>query len=352
MLSDYILEVATPFSTGPGIYLPDYQLVVTNEHTIRDNASVVVGAPGQPRQLARIVYLDPFYDLAFLQLSAPVDRPPLPLYSETPVVGMPVVAYEPRPGKQAQTCAGQLHDTAHLHNGIPYLRHDAPLESAHSGSPLFTPAGALLGINMLASREVSGQILSLPANLLRACLHDYLAGNGQPGSRCFDCRELVFEPPSGRPPAYCPGCGSAVTLPGGVDDYVPTGVAATAEAIIAATGHDPRLARRGPNLWAIRQGSAVIQLAYHEESGLLTGDAYLCQLPEIPRADLYAFLLRENYQLEQLAFSTFGRDIILSLLIYDRYLTVETALSRFEHLFRKADTYDNILVERYGATWK
>lgn len=136
-----------------------------------------------------------------------------------------------------------------------------------------------------------------------------------------------------------------------VENYRPEGVSATVEDIIKTSGHDPRLARRGPNLWNIRRGSAIIQLAYHEDSGLVTGDAYLCALPEIPNGDLFAYLLRENCKLRQLTFSTFGRDIMLSLLIYDRYLTVETALPRFEHLFEKADYYDNILVDTFGAVW-
>ncbi|MEZ4966384.1 MAG: hypothetical protein R2791_14175 [Saprospiraceae bacterium] len=46
------------------------------------------------------------------------------------------------------------------------------------------------------------------------------------------------------------------------------------------------------------------------------------------------------------------QDIILSLLIYDRYLNEETGQALLRTLFEKADYYDNILVEQYGATWK
>jgi serine protease Do len=139
--------------------------------------------------------------------------------------------------------------------------------------------------------------------------------------------------------------------PSELRDATPSGVNATLEDIIRAADHDPLLARRGPSLWSIREGSATIQLAYHEDSGLVTGDAYLCRIPEAAPARLYAYLLRENARLQQLSFSTYGRDIILSLLIYDRYLTVATALPRFEHLFARADYYDNVLVEEYGAGW-
>ena len=48
-------------------------------------------------------------------------------------------------------------------------------------------------------------------------------------------------------------------------------------------------------------------------------------------------------------FSVRENDVILSLLIYDRYLNVDTGMELFTHLFEKADHYDNILVEEYGA---
>ncbi|MEO0734888.1 MAG: S1C family serine protease, partial [Bacteroidota bacterium] len=65
MLSHYVFQVATPFSTGTGVYLPRPGLIVTNEHVVRDNATVVIGSENEEEQLARVVYLDSYYDLAF-----------------------------------------------------------------------------------------------------------------------------------------------------------------------------------------------------------------------------------------------------------------------------------------------
>ena len=47
-----------------------------------------------------------------------------------------------------------------------------------------------------------------------------------------------------------------------------------------------------------------------------------------------------------------GQEIVLSLVIYDRYLTLDTGMKRFRNLFEKADHYDNVLVEQFGAGWK
>ena len=67
---------------------------------------------------------------------------------------------------------------------------------------------------------------------------------------------------------------------------------------------------------------------------------------------LYEYLLKQNYEIEGLTFSIKENDIVLSLLIYDRYLNMDTGMKLFKYLFERADYYDNILVEEYGAIWK
>lgn len=350
MLSPYVFQVATPFSTGTGVYVPEYGLVVTNEHVVRDNSTVVIGSETTSEQLAKVVYLDAYYDLAFLKPVENPDLPPLTLAPPPLSVGERVTAIGQHFGHPLRVSDGEVLETDHDHHGIGFIMHDAWQEAAHSGGPLFNAAGELTGINMYDIQEGKGRALSLPAAVVIECLKAYTEGEGHAAARCFSCQSVIYET-TVNPTGYCPKCGSELTLPGMVEDYKPTGVSATVEAIIKTAGHAPRMARRGPNLWSIRQGSAIIQLAYHEDSGLVTGDAYLCSLPDLPNAELFAFLLRENCKLRQLTFSTFGRDIVLSLLIYDRYLTVETALPRFEHLFAKADEYDNVLVETFGGKW-
>ena len=346
----HVIQVATPFSTGTGFSLPQHGLIVTNEHVVRDSASVVVGGRDLEEQLAPVVYLDPYYDLAFLRLPADADMPPLRLELLCPAEGTPLTSIGQHFGEHRREAQGRVvHDDV-VRNGIQYFVHDARTGSTQSGSGVYAADGALLGINMMDAPDIEGGSLALPAATLEEVLRDFNRGADRPATRCFACRQLTFEV-AANPRGRCPNCGADLVLPGQLEDAVPTGVNATIEEIIRTGGHDPRLARRGPNLWNIRQGSATIQIAYHEDSGLVTGDAYLCQLPEAPSPEIFAYLLRENARTRQLSFSTYGRDIILSLLIYDRYLTVDTALPRFEYLFEQADAYDNILVEEYGAGW-
>mgnify|MGYP001591587247 CR=1 FL=1 len=136
------------------------------------------------------------------------------------------------------------------------------------------------------------------------------------------------------------------------EEFQANGINRIIEEILKNAGHDPRLARQAPNSWEITQGSARISISYYEPGGLISGDAMLCELPKEHSKQAYEFLLRQNFELEGLTLSVDGQAVVLSLIIFDRYLNLETGQRLFQHLFEKADYFDNILVEQFGATWK
>jgi serine protease Do len=60
-------------------------------------------------------------------------------------------------------------------------------------------------------------------------------------------------------------------------------------------------------------------------------------------------MLKENYTLHNKLFSLQGDSIVLSSLLYDLDLTVESGEAMFRELFQRADFYDNLLIEQYGC---
>jgi serine protease Do len=62
-----IIQIATPYSFGTGFYLKKYDLIVTNEHIVRDADSVVVVGSGFEKQLVRVLFWDAKLNLAFLE---------------------------------------------------------------------------------------------------------------------------------------------------------------------------------------------------------------------------------------------------------------------------------------------
>ena len=65
---------------------------------------------------------------------------------------------------------------------------------------------------------------------------------------------------------------------------------------------------------------------------------------------LYQFLLEENYaHVDGLVLSCVSQNIVLSGVLYDLDMTKESGTKLFQTLFKKADEYDNILIERFGC---
>lgn len=348
---DVVIQIATPYSTGTGFYLLSHHLIVTNEHVVRDNRDAVIDGSKFDKQLVKVIFTDQKYDLAFLEAPECMQMPAVKMAEGNKIrQGDTIIAVGHPFGLKYTATQGIVSNTSHLQDQINYIQHDAALNPGNSGGPLVNRDGEVVGVNTFIIRDGDNIGFSLPVEYLAATIEEFRKGEGQTGARCASCGNLVFEKTVVQ--KYCPVCGAQVILPSMVDPYEPIGVSKTIEEMLEKLNHDIRLSRRGPNNWEIQQGSARVNISYYEKNGLIIGDAFLCLLPSKDIKPIYEFLLRQNYQIEGLTFSVKGQDIILSLLIYDRYLNTDIGVKLFRNLFGKADYYDNILVEKYGAQWK
>ncbi|TNE54962.1 MAG: trypsin-like serine protease [Bacteroidetes bacterium] len=349
---DVIIQIATPYSTGTGFYLKDRDLIVTNHHVVEGNRQVIIEGAKFKKQLATVRYTDRKYDLAFLSgPNASGTMPPIRLGLDKKLRERdPVTAIGHPFGLKFSVKNGIISGAREVMNNIPYLHIDAALNPGNSGGPLVDDEGEVVGVNTFIIRNGDNMGFSLPVAFLHESLDDYQKVGSDNTCRCTACSNVVSSDTVEN--GFCTFCGNRVELPGALEEYAPTGVPRTIESLITQTGHDVSLSRCGPNCWEINQGSARINITYHETSGLMTADAILCQLPRENIKPLYEYLLRENYTNEALTLSVHEQDILLSLLIYDRYLNEDTGMALLQKLFEKADYYDNILVEQYGAQWK
>lgn len=347
-----IIQIATPFSTGTGFYLGKKGLIVTNEHVVRGNREVVIDGKDFTRRLSKVLFTDPRYDLAFLEISKDIDLPTVQIGNGKPLhIGDSVMAIGHPFGLKFTATKGIVSNAEHREKDIRYIQHDAALNPGNSGGPLVNKSGAVIGVNTFIIQNGDNIGFSLPVKYLEEAIDLFeQERNGSVGTRCINCRNLVFE--HNVEGDFCPHCGSRITLPCAEEEYEPAGIARTIEEIIRQCGHDVRLARRGPSLWEIRQGSANISITYYEPNGIIAGDAVLCDLPQKNIRPVYEYLLRQNHQIEGVTLSVKGQEVVLSLIIYDRYLNEETGLKLFAQLFQKADDLDNVLVEELGCTWK
>lgn len=346
-----IIQIATPHSTGTGFYISQSNLIVTNEHVARDNRSVVVKGEQFEKQMSEVLYLDSRLDLAFLAAPVMKGKIETPDWIAKPIrEGDGVLAIGHPYGLKYATTNGIISNVHHDMKGVRYIQHDAALNPGNSGGPLVTHEGEIAGMNTFIVRDGNNLGFSLPAETLADTLQEFASGKGSHAMRCHSCSNVLFADQI--EDSYCSFCGAKAILPNEVEEYDPVGVSKTIESTLTSLGHNVALARIGPNHWQISEGSAKITLSYHGESGLIVGDALLAELPKSQIKPIYQYLLAENYHLENLSLSVRGNEIILSLIIFDRYLNVDTASSLMKHLFEKADYYDTILVEKYGALWK
>jgi len=321
-----IVQIATPYNMGTGFYLPE---------------------------IVRVLYLDMKYDLAFL--SPPVfengeDFPKAKLGNDDFEMGDTVLAVGHPFSMSYTAIQGLISNPSEPRDDINFIHHDASLNPGNSGGPLLNSNGEIIGINTFIADTDNNIGFSLPVSYFKAAIEGFKQGKSDTAARCYGCLNMIFE--HELTSKYCPECGGKIELPSMIEPFEPVGCAYTIENMLAELGHDVKLTRRGPNNWGIREGSARISISYYEKTGLIIGDASLCNLPPQNIQPLYEYLLRQNHIIEGLTFSIRGQDIVLSLLIYDRYLNGETGRKLFQYLFEKADYYDNILVEEYGASWK
>ncbi len=348
-----VVEIATPFSTGTGFLLTCATgdiLIITNNHVIDGNKEVIVEGIVLERQPVRVVYIDIFYDIAFLKINAKIKSDNVKTNSAKVHESDPVVAIGHPFDLKYTFTQGIVSNPAHIVNNIAYIQHDAALNPGNSGGPLINTDGEIIGMNTFVLKDGSTIGFSLPIKVILDSLSAFLSGIGSVAARCTACTHIVFDTTIERK-QYCPKCGAKVELPDKCDEYTPEGVSLTIERMLQKLGYDIRLSRRGPDGWEIKKGSARINIAYYRQKGIITCESHLCTLPPQHIRAVYEFILRENFKNEAYTLSVLGHDIVLSFLVYDRYLNEKTAVRQLEQFFEKADEYDNFFVEKFGSEW-
>src|SRR5690606_6022329 len=134
-----------------------------------------------------------------------------------------------------------------------------------------------------------------------------------------------------------------------VEEEAISGIAKTIEEILEKIGYNKELARIGQNKWEVEEGSAKIRITYNPENYFIISDAFLCQLPKQGIKELYTYLLRENFKLKGKFFSLHEGNVVLSSLIYDLDINLDSGESMFSDLFQKADHYDTVLIGQFNC---
>ena len=347
-----IIQIATPGGTGTGFYVKEFDLIITNDHVVGENAEVTIAGKAFEKALSRVWYTDRKHDLAFLESPKNIELPEvrLGIYEEMKD-GDAVVAIGHPYGLNYTATQGVISKVDRIREGLKYIQIDAAINPGNSGGPLVNMKGEVIGVNSFIIRGGDNLGFALPVNYLREALLLYRPNKGHATTRCFSCGFLVTKENIDSK-KYCPNCGTEVKLPEVPEqEVVPVGIAKTIEEILKQLGKDVKLAREGVHVWSVKEGSAKIKITYNAENYFIAGDAYLCQMPADPLKikPLYKFLLEENFRTNGLVLSCVKQNIVLSCIMYDLDMNKDNGMESFRNLFQKADHYDDFLKKEYGC---
>jgi serine protease Do len=347
-----VIQISSGGSSGTGFYLSDYKLIVTNEHVVGSAAEVSITGKLFHKTMSRVWFTDKKHDLAFIQPPTGIDLPEIKLGDYSSMKdGDEVIAIGHPYGLNYTATQGVISKVDRVRQGLQFIQIDAAINPGNSGGPLVNESGEIIGVNTFIIKGGDNLGFALPVKALKTALDLYLPYKGTPATRCPSCDFLVL-PSNIDASKYCLSCGTEVKLPELPEkESAPAGVAKTIEDILHELGKDIKLAREGTNRWEVKAGGARIKISYNPDSYFITGDAYLCQLPQDSTRikPLYTFLLEENGRRQGLVLSCVNQNIILSCILYDLDMTKESGTTMLQTLFTQADYYDNILKNEYGC---
>ncbi len=346
---DIVVQIHTPGGSGSGLIVKDHQLIVTNRHVIYGHDEVVVRGENFAKRRTEVVYSDALNDLAFLRLPDGYELAgQVEISREEVQAGESIIAIGHPLGLQFTATQGIVSKAQRKFNNVDYIQVDAAINPGNSGGPLINSAGRVVGINTFIYRDGESLGFALPSTKLHSILTEYnTTGRTERASMCSSCSNIVLK--STLQDGYCGHCGSKFDIHEFESvHYVPEGVSKTIEGILGDIGIDVAISRSGKTAWEIEQGSAEIRISYSSQNGFIYSDATLGSLPKEKIGELYAYLLEQNYVLDNLSFSINKQNIVLGTIIYDYDLNPQSGKLIFSDLMHKADEYDAILHEKYG----
>ena len=340
-----IIQIMTPYGTGTGFIIGD--LIITNSHVVSGLKEVVISAKKVKRTIAKVIYDDPYYDLAFIPYE--FEKPNTPLVFTQDIVndGDTTLAVGHPYGLNYTATEGIVSRASRLQDDLEYIQIDAAINPGNSGGPLLNENGEVIGINTFIIQNANNLGFALPYFYMIEAIENFKKETKLDIIKCPSCKNLISEGQIKQD--YCPKCGVKLEVARlRRKGYKPTGATKLLESILTQLDVNVTLARRSQSSWRIDEGSARIDVNYYE-NGIIIGDSKLCAIPKENIDKTYDYLLKENAKFSYLQFSINENSIYLSYLILDSSLTLKEGKTALQRLMQYSNKYDDILINKFGA---
>ena len=342
---DNIIQIMTPYGTGSGFIIGD--LIVTNSHVAGGLKEVVVSSKDIKRTIAKVVYDDSDYDLAFIKTEFDEPKNPLKLSSSVVKNGDTTIAIGHPYGLNYTATEGIVSKASRLYEDLEYIQIDAAINPGNSGGPLLNVKGDVIGVNTFIIQNANNLGFALPYFYVQEAIQNFKEVGEMDIIKCPSCKNLIKEKDIKND--YCLECGTKLEIAKlRRKGYTPSGATKRLEDILDSLDINVTLSRRSQASWRVDYGSARIEINYYE-NGIIIGDSKLCRIPKEDIENIYDYLLSENEKLSYLQFSINENSIYLSYLVVDSSLTFDEGRVALERLFRLSDEYDEILINKFKA---
>jgi serine protease Do len=340
-----IIQIMTPYGSGTGFIIGD--LIITNSHVVSGLKEVVISAKKIKRSIAKVVYDDAYFDLAFINFNFEPPKNPLVLSTKGVEDGDTAIAVGHPYGLNYSTTEGIVSKASRIYGELEYIQIDAAINPGNSGGPLLNTNGEVIGVNTFIIQNSNNLGFALPYFYVEEAIKAYKNLSIENIIKCQSCKNLIDEKEIKND--YCPKCGIKLEIAKlRRKGYNPTGSTKLLEEILGSLDVNVTLARRSQASWRVDYGTARIEINYYE-NGIIIGDSKLCVLPKEKISQIYDYLLEENREFSYLRFSINENFIYLSYLIVDSSLTLDEGKKAFKRLFEKSNEYDDILINKFNA---
>lgn len=342
-----VVKIGTASGSGTGFYLKKHGIVVTNNHVVSNYKTVSIETHDQERITAKVVFLNPIVDLAFLLPSKSLEHlPEMFLQPSGTLQSMDRVAVLGFPyGMPFTVTDGIISSVKQLMEGRHYIQTDSAVNPGNSGGPLVNQRGEIVGVVTSKFNNADNVGFAIPINDLVADLESFSENvNMQFSVKCPSCGSLIFEKVE-----YCDNCGNAIDQDTLFEEPKLTPLAHFVEPALSGLGIDPIIARNGYDYWEFHQGSSLVRIFVYNKNYLYTTSP-LVKLPKSGLESVYRYILGNPSP--PFMFGIWQNMIYLSYRVHmsDLQSSFREQIQEYiTHFAQKADELDNYLIENFGC---
>lgn len=339
-----VFRINTARGNGSGFYLKEPNLIVTNYHVISGFHTVCVEDTKRNRSVAKVVYINPGKDIAFLkaeivsELAITIDAEKVPASQDkVAVLGYPY-------GMPFTITEGIISNPEQMMDGRQYIQTDAAVNPGNSGGPMVDQSGNLLGIVSSKFDHADNIGFAIPLKELLEELEIASELENSFSMGCGSCATVIHEKSD-----YCPNCGADIDE-SIFDEEELSPIAKKVEEALHLLEIDPVVTRAGLEYWLFHQGSAEVRIFIYA-GNYLYATSPLNDLPKKNLANLYNYVLTADHDPYRLAIDENKIYLSYRTHLSDLFsLSDKEVIQQLSGLAQKADELDDVFVNEYGAS--